>query len=114
MANVARKSDPGFERDRTDAGLTGDKVAVSDPAAVPAHGDAESAGTPTTAADAMRSVHEQARISQSARPQAKPAPFASRRQPHTGSGRGVALAIASGVVLIVLGILAGMVSLASL
>lgn len=114
MANVARKSDPGFERDRTDAGLTGDKVAVPDPAAVPAHGDAETAGTPTTAADAMRSVHQQARIAQGATPRARPAPYASRRQPRGGPGGGVAWAVASGVVLVVVGVIAGWLSVAPL
>jgi hypothetical protein len=40
--------DTGFERNHTDRGLTGDKVAVTDPAAAPVHADAEAAGTPTS------------------------------------------------------------------
>lgn len=40
--------DTGMERHHTDRGLTGDKVAVSDPAAAPLHADAEAAGTPTS------------------------------------------------------------------
>ncbi|MGE5478500.1 MAG: hypothetical protein ACM3Q1_17750 [Bacteroidales bacterium] len=40
--------DTGIERHHTDRGLTGDKVAVTDPAAAPVHADAEAAGTPTS------------------------------------------------------------------
>ncbi|HLO78683.1 MAG TPA: hypothetical protein VK196_19680 [Magnetospirillum sp.] len=40
--------DTGMERHHTDRGLTGDKVAVLDPAAAPVHADAEAAGTPTS------------------------------------------------------------------
>ncbi|MCR6632272.1 MAG: hypothetical protein NVV74_20725 [Magnetospirillum sp.] len=39
--------DTGLERHHTDRGLTGDKVAGPDPAAVPVHTDSEAAGTPT-------------------------------------------------------------------
>ena len=40
--------DTGQERHRTDQGQTGDKVAMSDPAAAPMHTDSEAAGTPTS------------------------------------------------------------------
>lgn len=40
--------DTGIERNHTDRGLTGDKVAAFDPAAAPGHADAEAAGTPTS------------------------------------------------------------------
>lgn len=48
--------DTGMERHHTDRGLTGDKVAASDPAAVPLHADAEAAGTPTPHAAVMASL----------------------------------------------------------
>lgn len=48
--------DTGMERHRTDKGQTGDKIAVSDPAAVPLHTDAESAGTPTPRSAVMASI----------------------------------------------------------
>ena len=56
------KSDPGLARAAIDAGKTGDKVPVSDPAAAPMNADAESAGTPTSAAAARADVEHQEQI----------------------------------------------------
>ncbi|MBC7908224.1 MAG: hypothetical protein H7Y60_15965 [Rhodospirillaceae bacterium] len=48
--------DTGMERHRTDKGLTGDKIHMSDPSAAPMHTDAESAGTPTSRSAVMASI----------------------------------------------------------
>lgn len=48
--------DTGIERNHIDRGLTGDKVAVQDPAAAPVHADAEAAGTPTSGWAVMASL----------------------------------------------------------
>lgn len=106
MAQRERKADPGFERAATDGGHTRDKVAVSDPAAVPIQTDAESAGTPTAAAEAVASTKRQARTT------APPAPFAANHHGENDSGlwltAGGLAALAAG------GIIAGVISVTSL
>lgn len=64
MQNDSRRPepDPGIARAAIDAGLTGDKVPAGDPAAAPLQTDAESAGTPTSAAQAEADVRRQHRI----------------------------------------------------
>ncbi len=113
MANPARKPEHGEERARTDAGRTGDKVAVGDPAAAPLHSDAETAGTPTPAKQAATSAHRQEKIAETAKPKAAPAPFASGHQPY-GGGTGLWFTAAIGVGLVAAGIVAGWISAASL
>ena len=58
----APSSDPGRTGAAIDAGLTGDKVPVSDPAAAPMNADAETAGTPTPAYAAEADLRLQERI----------------------------------------------------
>lgn len=64
--------DTGQARRRIDAGLTGDKVAVSDPAAVPQQTDAEAAGAPTPGDMANRDVAAQERMAADFGHQARP------------------------------------------
>ena len=56
------KPDPGLARAAIDAGVTGDKVPVGDPAAAPMDADAESAGTPTPRLDAGADISRQEAI----------------------------------------------------
>lgn len=114
MPQPSRKIDSGRERARTDAGLTGDKVAVGDPAAAPVHTDAETAGTPTPAKLSAASVRRQERIAKAARPKAGLAPFAADRQPFGGHGGGGALTAGALVALVLAGVLAGIVSVSAI
>lgn len=108
MANP-RKADPGIGRAKTDAGPTGDKVAVYDPAAVPVEGDAEAAGTPTTAALAAASAARQAAM----RATMAMAPFSAGDDP-AGQGRGLWLGLGIVGLLVLGGILAGWASIAGI
>ncbi len=114
MVQPSKNPDYGQERARTDAGLTGDKVAVGDPAAVPVNTDAETAGTPTSTVLATRSARAQEQIARETRPQAGMAPFASNRQRLPRTGRGTVLIAGSLAVLVAAGLIAGAVSLAAL
>lgn len=67
-------SDRGQTRAETDAGRLGDKIAHPDPAAAPLQGDAEAAGTPTSAQANEDAVAEQRRTGGSA----------AQTQPHFG------------------------------
>ena len=60
----AANSDTGRTRAAIDAGLTGDKVPVADPAAAPMNTDAETAGTPTPAYAAEADLRAQQAIAQ--------------------------------------------------
>lgn len=71
--------DTGMERNRTDRGLTGDKIAVRDPAAAPVHLDAEAAGTPTPRSAVMASVSQ---MMEYALRSPRPDTFGAWRQPH--------------------------------
>lgn len=68
----------GLERNHIDRGLTGDKVAISDPAAAPAHADAEAAGTPTSASAVMAAL---ARIREHLASEMRPDSFGAFAKP---------------------------------
>lgn len=101
--------DTGMERRHTDRGQTGDKIAVSDPAAVPVHADAEAAGTPTPRAAVMASV---AALMENSLRAPRPDAFGAWRQPHaTGQRRlGRVAGFWLVVVPVALGLLAGWIS----
>jgi hypothetical protein len=66
------------DRKATDAGLTGDKIRVIDPAAAPVETDSESAGVPTPAGSVWSSLAE--RLAQT-RARGRPDTFGAKRQP---------------------------------
>lgn len=101
--------DTGMERRHTDSGLTGDKIAINDPAAAPVHTDAEAAGTPTPRAAAMASV---IRLMDNARRTPRPDTFGAWRHPNAAMqerlGRIAGFWLV--VVPVALGLLAGWIS----
>ncbi len=104
------ESKPSFGQHVIDAGLTGDKVGAYDPAAVSLAGDAESAGTPTPAADAASDVKRQYTMAAGL----PPAPFAADRQLRQRHDLGPWPTAAGLAALAAAGIVAGVVSLAGL
>lgn len=113
MAQPSWSGDSGQERASTDSGLTGDKVAVSDPAAAPVHTDAEAASAPTLASQVAASVQRLQQTARAIRPKATMAPFASGHQPF-GGHHGLGLVVGALVTLVAAGIVAGLVSVSGL
>lgn len=110
MVQSDSKSSPSFGQHVIDAGLTGDKVGASDPATVPLAGDAESAGTPTLAADAASDIKRQYTIAANL----PPAPFAASHQPRRRRDHGPWPTIIALAAVAAAGIVAGLLSLSGL
>lgn len=87
-------------RGRIDRGVTGDKIAVHDPAAAPLGTDAEAGGVPTSAPDIARSVNLQSHDN-AARAAAQAPRTAGRRQLVPWLVVTLALAVAMIVALVV-------------
>lgn len=96
------------ERAKTDAGLTGDKIRVADPAAAPLDTDAEAGGVPTSGPAALASLR---RLVEIARATPRPDTFGAWRQPHEGHRRLGWTLLAWGGVLVGLGVWAGLAGL---
>jgi hypothetical protein len=106
MAPDAQHFDTGQQRAATDAGLTGDKIKVCDPAAAPVETDAEAAGsaTPWAVFDPVRNLMAEML---KADPVAK---FGAYRQPHEQHASLPVLLSLIGA-LAVLGVVLGIVGL---
>lgn len=96
----------GMERHHIDRGLTGDKVAVHDPAAAPVHADAEAAGTPTSHWAVMASL---ARIRDHLASEMRPDTFGAVAKPGSRHQAELLrkLAVWQIVLPVLLGLLAG-------
>lgn len=112
------ESDPGLERSATDSGRMGDKIGAFDPAAAPVQGDAESSGQPTSREAVERMVEERQRTADRSGANAQPG-FGRTEQPRVGNGRqamgrggasiGMQTSLIAIVVLVLIGVLAGIV-----
>jgi hypothetical protein len=80
-------------RSRIDSGLTGEKVAASDPAAAPLGTDAEAGGTPPTAEELALAYQS--------------SPKLAHRPPPSGIGLYIMLAVGVSALLIALVVLTG-------
>jgi len=93
----------GRTRAATDRGLTGDKVAATDPAAAPLETDAETAATPTPGAAAEASLRTQ---ESAARPGLDRQPAYARDAQPRGRDRRVTVTLAvAAAVLVIVGVL---------
>jgi hypothetical protein len=107
---MATTMDNGETRARTDAGETGDKIKVSDPAAAAAETDAEASGRPTGFNEAMASLRQ---LMGWVAERSRPGVFGAVRQPADAAYQrrlGIRLMVWT-ALLCAAGILAGILSL---
>ena len=108
MNDASSRSDNGHSRAAIDAGRTGDKVPVSDPATVPMNVDAETAGTPTPASESDADLRNQERIARETGADARP--ISAGFDPAARSGKMTSIPVVAVVAVaaaVVIGVLIG-------